>query len=165
MTGVMYAAIAEQLVTEFGLRVEEEHPAVREFYEGPVPIFKLILAEEDIDAPPVMLVSFHIELESTYAVQWFAKIRHYDHELRIARVYLKDADGASHVGDDAQILRMYMLEQDVISAYIASDKDAHQVAGQEIPTPKPSPLRPVTSYRHAVLEFQRMTKKKGSMSH
>ena len=165
MTGVMFTAIAEQLVTEFGLRQEEEHPAVREFYEGSIPIFKLILAEQDVDAPYVMLVSFHIEVESTSAIQWFARIRHYEPELRIARVYLKDADGASHVGDDAQILRMYMLEQDVISAYIASDKDASEVAGQQIPTPKPSPLKPITSYRHAVLEFQRMTKKKGDVSH
>lgn len=161
-----YEAILERLVKDFGLKLDRtEHPAITEFWEGPIPVFKLIMSTQEEGQPSVMLVSFHIELDSPSAIQWFARIRQLDPNLYVTGCYLKDEGGTSHVGEDADILRLYMIEQDIISAWMASDKDAADVLNQKLPCVPPSPLKTFSDYRKALVEFQKMNKKKGDVSH
>lgn len=162
-----YVAIVDRLKREYGLETyDAEHEFIREFYEGPIPVFKLIMTAPGEDGTPsVMLISFHIELDATAAIQWFLRVRSLDPHLHIAACYLKDAEGTSYVGEDAEILKMYMIEQDVIAAFIASDKDAADVLGQKLPGLEPSPLKQFATYREALREFSKMQKRKGDISH
>lgn len=161
-----YEAILERLQKEYGLRIDRtEHTFITEFYEGPLPVFKLIMTSEDESQPAVLIISFHLELGSPEAVQWFLRIRGLDPNLHISACYLKDAEGVSYVGEDAEILRMYMMEQDIISAWSQSDKDAADVLNQKLPTLPPSPVKTYADYRKALIDFHKMKKSKGDVSH
>lgn len=161
-----YEAILERLQNDFQLTVDRtEHAAITEFLEGPLPLFKLLMTTPEPDTPALLIVSFHIELDSPAAIQWWARIRHLDPNLHISACYLKDAEGVSYVGEDAEIMKMYMIEQDVISSWIASDKDAADVLNQKLPSMVPSPIKSFHNYRKALTEFHRMKKSKGDVSH
>ena len=161
-----YEAILERLQREFGLKIDRsEHASITEFYEGPLPLFKLIMAQNE-EAPETysLLVSFQIQLDIPTAIKWFANVRKLDPNTMIAPCYIKDAEGTSHVGEDAEIILMYMVEQDVISAFIASEKDAEEVLNAKI-IPPPSPAKVYGNYRKALKEFYAMKKNKGDISH
>lgn len=160
-----YEAILERLSKEYGLTLDREHQFVTELLEGPLPLFKLILSEGENEEAGIMIVSYHLEMRPPDTIQWFMRLRNLDPNLHMTASYIKDANGDSHVGEDAEILRMYMIEQDVITAWMASNKDAAEVLGKDLPLPKPSPVKSYNTYRQALIEFQKMQKKKGDISH
>lgn len=160
-----YEAILERLQNEYGIKVDRtEHVGIAEFYEGPLPLFKLILAQNEGTETYSALVSFQIQLDIPTAVQWWVRLRNLDPNLMVAASYIKDAEGTSYVGDDAEIALMYMIEQDVISSWMQSEKDAEEVLNQKI-SHAPSPARVYTNYRKALQEFNKMKKNKGDVSH
>ncbi len=165
MQPAYYTAILERLKTLYGLSSETEHEFIHEMYEGPLPIFKLLMTAPSDSEPSILLVSFHLELDSPSAIQWYLRLRSLDPNVSITACYLKDADNTSYVGEDAEILRMYMIEQDVIAAYIASDVDAADVLNRELPTVKPSPLKTYATYRAAIVDFHKRQKSKEDISH
>lgn len=161
-----YEAILERLQKEYHLKIDRsEHAAITEFIEGPLPVFKLIMTTEEEEQPSILMISFHIEVDAPSAIQWFMRVRSLDPNLYISACYLKDAEGVSYVGEDAEIMRMYMMEQDIISAWVASDKDAADVLNQKLPTVPPSPIKTYGDYKKALVEFHRMHKKKDDVSH
>lgn len=163
MMSMIYAEIVNQVKILHGLRSEREHEFVHEFFEGPIPLFKLILANNE--ERPFVAASFHIEMEASDAIQWFARVRSLDANLRIAPCYLRDSDGTSYVGEDAQILRLYMLEQDIISRYVSGNKDPEEIVNARTPAIKPSPLKTYSDYKHAISEFNKLKKKDGDTEH
>jgi len=58
-----------------------------------------------------------------------------------------------------------MIEQEVIAAWMASNKDAAEVLNKDLLLPKSSPTKTYNTYRQAAAEFQKMQKKKGDISH
>lgn len=160
-----YKAVIAQLNKVYGTKSDVEHEFIHEFFEGPIPLFKLILSETDDGRAGAMIASFHIELDSVDAIQWFLRVRELDPELQITGCYLKDEDGVSYVGEDAAILRMHMIEQDLATAW------AHSIAQEAGPDDQPpvplklSPLRAFNTYKATLIEFQKMKKKKGDISH
>lgn len=159
----VYLDVIKKLNETYGTTVEVEHQFIHEFFEGPHAIFKLILNDTP-EHPGILLVSFHLDLPSPAAIQWFLRIRQLDPTLFMTGCYLKDAQGNSHVGDDADILKMYMLEQEVISAWIQSNKDEEEAlkAPQLVP-PTPKPV--FNTVKAALVEFDRMNKKKDDTFH
>ena len=161
-----FEAIIERLQAEYSLSVDRsEHESIVEFYEGPLPLFKLIVTTPPERTGPTLLISYHIELDAPSAIQWFLRVRHLDPNLMISESYLKDSKGVSYVGEDADILKMYMVEQDVVAAYMQSEKDAEDILEQELPSHQPSPIKVYSEYKKALAEFNRMEKKKGEISH
>lgn len=158
-----YLEIIKKINELYGTTVDAEHEYIHEFYEGQLPLFKLLMSNTNEVQPPVLIVSFHLELPTTEAIQWFLRIRQLDSSLHMTGCYLKDAEGNSHVGEDAEILRMYIIEQEVISAWIASNKDEKEVLKKPQVTLKPTPT--FTSVQAAVAEFNRMGKKKSDQFH
>lgn len=161
-----YEAILERLQTQYGLRIDRsEHPSITEFWEGPLPLFKLIMAQNDGTDVMSLLMSFQIQLDIPTAIQWFAKVRQLDPNTMIAPCYIKDADGTSHVGEDAEIVLMYMVEQDIIAAFMQSERDPEDVLSQSVTKVTPTPAKVFSNYRKALAEFGKMKKGKGDISH
>jgi hypothetical protein len=160
-----FIEIIKRLDNLYGTRSEEEHRFIYEFYDGPIPLFKLILNQLEGEKSGSLIASFHIELDATSAIQWFLRIRQLDPNLHITGSYLKDRNGTSYVGEDAAILRAYMVEQDIITAWLKSDKNASEVFEEPIQEIKPSPIKVFTDYKLAITKFQQMQKKKGDISH
>ena len=159
-----YEAIVERLSKD-GLTVDRsEHPGITEFGEGPIPLFKLIYGVQD-DQTAVLLVSFHIQLDIPTAIQWFANLRKMDPLALVTASYIKDADGVSYVGEDADAMLTHMQEQDMLAALANADRDAEDVLNERTKLPPPSPAKSYSDYRKALIAFQKMTKKKGDVSH
>lgn len=162
---MIYAEILNQVKNLYGVRPEQEHEFIHEFFEGPLPLFKLILVDGDINGPGYVMVSFHIEIEAAEAIQWFARIRALEPNLRVTACYLRDSNGMSYVGEDAHILRLYMIEQDIISSYIQGNKDPEEIVNARATVVKPSPLKTYSDYKLAINEFNKLQKKEGDIEH
>lgn len=161
---IVYKEVVQQIRNLYGVKPEQEHAFIHEFFEGPLPLFKLILVSSD-SGPGFIMVSFHIEVEASDAIQWFARVRALDPNVRVTACYLRDSHGTSYVGEDAHILRLYMIEQDVISNYIKGDKDPEEIVNRQVTAAKPSPLKTYSDYKVAINEFNKLTKKDGDIEH
>lgn len=162
---VVYSEIVKQVKTIYGLTSEAEHECIHEFFEGPLPVLKLILVAANDDGPGFLMVSFHIEIEAAEAIQWFIRIRSLDPNLRVTACYLKDSHGVSYVGDDAHVLRLYMIEQDIVSTFIQGNKDPEEIINQKVSELKPAPLKTYLDYRTALKHFTQLVKKDGDIEH
>lgn len=163
MRVVIYTEILNQMRILYGLTSDQEHEAIHEFFEGPLPVFKLILVTSD-EGPGFTMVSFHIEVQAAEAIQWFLRIRGLEPNLRVGPCYLRDTAGTTYVGEDAQVLKLYMVEQDILSNYIQGTKDAEEIVNKELAT-KPSPLKTYSDYKIAINQFHKLTKKDGDIEH
>lgn len=163
---VHYTDVVNQITNLYGVTAVQEHEFITEFCEGPLPIFKLISVTQD-DGTNFLMLSFHIEVEAVIAIQWFVRVRALDPDVRVTACYLRDASGVSHVGEDAHILRLYMIEQDIMSSFIQSDKDPHDVVNEsaKVLSTKPSPVKTYADYRNAIDAFNKLEKKKGDLEH
>lgn len=159
-----YLEIIKKINESYGTSVEVEHQCIHEFFEGQDPLFKLILSNTSKDEPSILIVSFHLEMPTTQAIQWFLRLRQLDPTLHMTGCYMRDAAGNSHVGEDAEILRMYVIEQEVISAWIQSNKDEEEVLKKPVQNPPKRPSQFLT-VQAAMAEFNRMNKKKGDSFH
>lgn len=162
---VIYSEIIKQVCNLYGLTCEQEHSYIHEFFEGPLPAFKLILVAPGDDGPGYTMVSFHIEMEAAVAISWFLRIRALDPNLRVTACYLRDSNGVSYVGDDAHVLRLYMAEQDILSSFIQGNKDPEEIVNQKGGTVKPSPIKTYADYRVAIKNFKKLVKQEGDMEH
>lgn len=161
---MIYHEIVKRMCELYGTRAEPEHEFVYEFFEGSIPLFKLILTQ-NVSAPNFIVVSFYLELDSTAAIQWYLRIRSLDPGVHLSACYLKDRDGTTYVGEDAYIMRMYMVEQDTIAAYLASNKEPEDIFNNKVKPPKPSPVKTYADYRKAIVAFQGLEKKPGDHEH
>lgn len=164
LRAVIYSEILKQVRNLYGLTSDQEHIYVHEFFEGPLPLFKLILVNGSDEGPGYTMISYHIEVEAAEAVQWFLRVRNLEPNLRLGPCYLRDQNGMSYVGDDAHVLRLYMIEQDILSNYIQGTKDAEEIINSKA-TPKPSPLKTYADYKIALKQFNKLTKKEGDVEH
>jgi len=162
---VIYSEVVKQVKNLYGLASESEHEFIHEFFEGLLPMFKLILVAPNDEGPGFVMVSFHIEVEAAVAIQWFSRIRTLDPNLRVTACYLRDSNGTSYVGDDAHVLRLYMVEQDLMSTFIQGNKDPEEIINKKVAEPKPSPLKTYLDYRVAINHFKKLVKQEGDIEH
>lgn len=162
---MIYSEILTQVRNLYGLTSEPEHSCIHEFFEGPLPVFKLILVAPNDDGPGFTMVSFHIEIEAAVAINWFVRIRTLDPNLRVTACYLRDSNGDSYVGDDAHVLKLYMVEQDIISSFIQGNKDPEDIVNQRVIQAKPSPIKTYSDYRTAINQFKKLVKQEGDVEH
>lgn len=164
LIAIAYGEIITQIKNLYDVSYEAEHQYIHEFSEGPIALFKLILVNSN-EGKSFMMVSFHIEVEAMDAIQWFMRIRALDPNLRVTACYLKDSNGESYVGEDAQILKLYMIEQDIISTFIEGTKDPEEILNRADAVVKPSPLKTYSNYKLALGGFKKLTKKDGDIEH
>lgn len=164
LLAVIYSEILNQVRNLYGLKSEIEHDFIHEFFEGSIPLFKLILVSDD-EGPGFVMASFHIDVEASDAIQWFMRIRSLDPNLRVTACYLRDSNGASYVGEDAQVLKLYMMEQDIVSTFIQGNKDPEDIVNRHLTAEKPSQQKTYSDYDAAIHEFNKMRKKEGDVEH
>lgn len=160
---VVYGEMIPRIESLYALTTKQEHDFIHEFFEGPLPVFKLLLVGND-EGPGFIMVSYHIEVEASHAIQWFFRLREMDPNLRVGPCYLHDSEGTPHLGEDAQILRMYMIEQDIIANFINGTKEPEEIVNSAT-KPPPSPLKTYSNYKLAILNFNKLEKKDGDIEH
>lgn len=163
----VYDEVCNQVCKIYGASVVPEHEYIREFFEGPIPSFKLILVHKE-DGPGFIMASFHIDMEAVVAIQWFMRFRALDPNIRVTACYMRDSTGTSYVGEDAHVLKMYAIEQEIVSQFVGGDRDAEEVVRSNPATPtrlKPSPTKVYSDYKHAMQAFVLLIKKDGDLEH
>lgn len=152
------------LQDEANLTVDRsEHEAIAECSAGSLQLFKLGYSKNDTGT--FLFVSFHLELDSVDAIQWYLRLRQLEEGIGLAPCYVVDSEGVTFTGEDAEIMRMYMVEQDVIATFMASNLDADEVLNAKMPTHPPSPIKVYSDLRRAHKKFAKMSKKKNDVSH
>lgn len=160
-----YKEIVNRLVELYGSKTESAHPFIYEFLEGSIQLFKLILNQDDSGEAGEVVLSFHIELEAVDVIQWFLRVRALDPLVKLTHCYIHDQDGNVYVGEDAHILRAYTIEQEILSAYLASEKDGEEIVSAKVQSEKPRPVKAYSDYKTALNAFKNLGKKKNDTEH
>ena len=93
------------------------------------------------------------------------RLKHICPEIHLTSCYLRDHTGATCVGEDAEVLKMYMIEQEILSAWIKSNKDEEEaIKLPEIIYPAAKP-KVYTTIDAALKAFVTLTKKKEDKCH
>ena len=118
-------AIAERS----GLGAHKEHECIFEFYEAEeIPIFKLIFGPSDkSDGVNVVIVTFRLGLDPVDAIQWYHRVKHVIHDIRLQASYYKDDQGETYLGEHAEAIKMHKDEQEILGRYIESKRDDETV--------------------------------------
>lgn len=165
MTQEIFDAIVERLVREYQVSAVREHNFVVEFYEGPIPLFKLLAQEETESNPAIIIASFHLELDIVAAIQWFLRIRALDPNLHLTSAYLKDVSGVTYIGADAHALYLHTVQQAAVQEFIEASNSDEANTPHHIERARPSAPRVFTNVASAMQTFQKMQKKKGDVFH
>lgn len=160
----MFEDIIEYLRGQYNLKLDRsEHPMIAEFYEDKAPLFKLIYNPPEDDSPALIIISFQIDQSAPVAVQWFVRIQQLFPKLCISASYIKDASGVSYVGEDAEIVRLYAIEQHVISNWMQSENE--EVPQLQTESSEPDKTKVFYDKTAALMEFRKMGKSKKNQSH
>lgn len=100
-----------------------ENMYIHEFFEGPIPLFKLLFVERLEEGGTAMMVSFHLDVDSVDAIQWFLRIRNIYQPLMITQCYYKDDNGETFLGVTAEQLKLFKIQQAALVEW-GSDKEA-----------------------------------------
>lgn len=162
-----YEKMVTGIVDLYGVKPYKEHECVREFYEGDIPLFKLIYSPGDEEQEPMIVVSFHLDVDSVYAIQWYTRLQDLCPPLRITHCYYQDDAGQTFVGEYAEIVKMYKTEQAAIANWIRENEetDEENLEKKVIVEPSNSLKKVYTSKEQAVQDFNRMKKGKKDEYH
>lgn len=152
------------LAEKYQTTVSSEHQFIHEILEGELPLFKLILAEPHKKGVSEVIISFHLELGIVNSIEWFDRLREFYDNLYLTGCYIKDSQGTTYVGEDAEIYKLYEQEQHVISNWIRQNQDemADTDFGLKV---NPKESRGYTDMDSALKAFEALKKGKNDICH
>ncbi len=107
------------------LSVDVDHKDIHTFYKDKVPKFKLLFGTYN-DDNSCIVVSFHIDVNSMEAIQWFLNIKDIHPLAKITEPYVEDEQGETWLGKDAQKIRDMIFERDIIAEWV-DDHDEEEL--------------------------------------
>lgn len=164
MTPEQYLEIIKKINDTYGTTAEVEHRFIHEFFEGSIPVFKLILSKTDEAVPGIMIVSFHLDTAITTAIQWFVRLRQLDVHLHITGSYIKNGNGETYVGEEAELFKMYSMEQAIIAAWNRVSKPESN-STRSLSITSNLVKRITTAADAAIAEFEKNAKNKDDTFH
>ena len=151
-----YLYLLEGLKDKYGLSYHADHPDIHEFYEGPIPLFKLIYATTE-QGVPKLLLAVHLDINPVDAIQWHLRIRDLHNEIYITECYFKDDNGETFMGQKAETIRMYKNQQKIISEWSRDKEDTKKfLEAKIVGRSKHQPIAHVDKEK-AIHEFNKMT--------
>lgn len=117
-----YIWLIGQLKEIHKLHVEADHQDVHTFYSGKLQLFKLLYGRFTDSNQDYIVLSFHINLSATDAIEWYVVVKNYHPPIRVTDVYIEDARGETYLGDDATKIHTAMIEQQVLKAWLHDHK-------------------------------------------
>ena len=159
-----YVHFLQEISQYFGLTIRSEHEFIHEFFEEKIPVFKIALLPDKKSSQTV--IAFHVDIDPATAVQWWEQLRAIYPPLKVTANYITDHQGNTCVGETAEVLKRYLLEQEIISAYIESDMDDDAVLNK-----KPhlelldNKIKDLTSQETALEAFHNLRKRTDDQCH
>lgn len=161
-----YIALIKHLCEAYSITFKTEQKYVHEIYEGEIPLFKLMYGYDEKRNINVVLVSFQLDLAILDAIQWWTRIVKTYGTARLMDSYFKDDRGETFLGQSAEVLRMYKIEQRVLENWAGDKEDAKKFAKEKIyGRGKARPKKAFVDKDAAVKEFYDMNNGEGDESH
>ena len=115
-----YLYIIGKLKDIYKLEVDVPHQNIHTFYKNKAPIFKLLYGSYTKTGDTNIVVSFHIDIKVTEAIQWFVNIANIHPLLKVAEVYIEDDKGETYLGEDAEFIKNLKFQREVLDAWMSS---------------------------------------------
>lgn len=155
-----YITYVDEVADKYSLAVIQEHEQIHEFLEGEnIPLFKLVYGPTNLtNNENVVVATFHLDLDPVDAIQWYSRLYTIIPNLRLQSSYYKDDRGETFIGEHAENVRHYKLEQKVITEWMESkrnDEDAKRFAESKILGRVRNKKQPFLDKDKALEEFRR----------
>lgn len=119
-----YLYVVGKLKDQYKLTVEPDHQRIHTFFNGKSPIFKLLFGLSAESGETDIVVTFHIDVPTPHAIQWFINIVNIHPMLKVHDVYIEDDRGEMYLGKEAQKLWLLKFEQDTLAYWLQNhEKD------------------------------------------
>lgn len=127
-----YLTFLKYVSEAYKVTMAVEHKCIHEFSEGPIPLFKIIFGHDEKDAKNKIFVSFHIDISSVDAILWWNRFKTHYYDVKLMESYMKDDRGETFVGQTAEIIHRYKLEQEILSNWASDKSEAEKYAKEPI---------------------------------
>src|SRR5579863_3837695 len=109
-----YLWLIGELKERHKLHVEADHKDIHTFYKNKVQLFKLFHGKYTSTEADSIVVSFHINLTATDAIEWYVNIKNLHPPILVTEVFMEDDRGETYLGEDATKIHTAKIEQAVL---------------------------------------------------
>lgn len=147
----------------YKLEVDVVNKNIHIFYENKIPIFKLLFGSFAKNGQEAIVVSFHIDVKITHAIQWFSNIEQIHPDLKVADAYIEDDKGETYLGEDAEFIKNLKFQREVLDTWLSNrgEDEMREFVKSKI-VGKPKNLNKIYDSRHdrelAIMEFELLKK-------
>lgn len=117
-----YLYYVDHIAEKYGIGSYQEHRYIHEFFEAEeCPLFKLIYGPTDkTGGKNVVVLTLHLDLNPVDSIQWYSRVSSIIPNVRLQQPYYKDDRGETFLGAQAETLKMYKEEQNIIAGWLES---------------------------------------------
>lgn len=161
-----YCILLDNLSKKYNLTLYKEQEVVYELSNGNTPIFKLMYNKLKKSEEFVIVLSFHLDTNCIDAIDWYIKITHLVPEILLTESYYKDDYGESYLGQTAEVIKQYKLEQSILGNWTKGSEEVksfvkNKISGRQ----RPEREKGYTSSKDAEKEFYIMQKEDEDKCH
>lgn len=113
-----YMYVVGQLKDAFKLEVDVPHRDVHTFYHNKRPIFKLMFGTYAESKETCVVVSFHITISITDAIEWYKRILKIHPLIKVVETYIEDQNGETYLGEDAEYIRSFIQQREILNHWL-----------------------------------------------
>lgn len=126
-----YLFVIGKLKDIYQVEVDVNHRDVHTFYYQKIPVFKLLFGEfqtaNQKEKEQAIVVSFHIDLKVTEAVQWWINIHAIHPLIKVAEVYVEDDKGESYLGEDARMIQSLKYQREILDHWLTNKGEEEMI--------------------------------------
>lgn len=130
-----YHFLIGRISEKYDIEFVSENEVIHEFFEGDIPLFKAIYVRKSLEASvPKLMLSFHLDLTIPEGIEWYSRVYNESGAMRIllTESYFKDDNDETFLGVDAEQIKMYKVQQQVLSEYLGDAEGAAKMANSKI---------------------------------
>lgn len=118
-----YLHLIGLLKDAYKFTVDVAHRDIHTFIKDKKHIFKLLFGEDKDVGIPSIVISFHIDVPSHEALEWFLKIKKQFDPIKFAPYYVEDDVGETYLGSDALKIKNIITTQEVLAKWLETKNE------------------------------------------
>jgi len=127
-----YILLISKLKDNFGLTEDVEHKYIHIMKEGTVQLFRIIFGYDPETNANELYLSFHLDINPVDSIMWYQRIKQAYSKVKLLECYFQDQRGETYTGQAAEVIRHYILEQEVISNWKSDDEQTDKYVNAKI---------------------------------
>ena len=130
-----YHFLIGRISEKYDIEFISENEVIHEFYEGDIPLFKALYVHKSVEvSTPRLMLSFHLEMSIPEAIEWYSRVYNESGAMRIllTESYFKDDNNETFLGVDAEQIKMYKVQQQILAEYAGDKESAERTAKAKV---------------------------------